>query len=183
MSPAATPPARTPRHRVRRALLACAGLVAAVLPVVLLTAPPQSPPGRADVVVVLGPPQAWRLDWAVRLVGSGRADALLVFTAPGDEPALCTAPGTLDVTCAVPEPFSTRGEARHVRDAMAARGWTRATVVTATPNLLRAQLLLDRCVDGAQVVARREDLAPDRWFARYLWQVGGWAKAVARTGC
>ena len=121
---------------------------------------------------------------AARTHPAGRAGAVLVSVDDDDRVPLCEDPGSLDVTCARPDPFTTRGEARWVRDEMAAHGWDTVTVVTATPNLLRARLLIGRCVpEGVQVVARRERLGLDRWAARYAWQLGGWAKALWSRGC
>lgn len=177
---------RARRRRVRRTLagLLVTALLALAAIVVALVAPPQRAPGTADVVVVLGPPQPWRVEWATELVESGRAGAVLVSVDDDDHVPLCEDPGDLVVRCATPVPFSTRGEARMIRDALAENGWSTATVITATPNLFRAQLLVDRCVeDGVQVVARREQIPLRRWVMRFAWQAGGWAKALTRHGC
>lgn len=186
MTPPVAELTRDGRRRWRRLGVATVTttLVVALAGVPTLVAPPQGPPGVADAVVVLGPPQPWRVAWARELVEQGRAGAVLVSVDDDDRVPLCEDPGSLDVTCARPDPFTTRGEARWVRDEMAAHGWDTVTVVTATPNLLRARLLIRRCVpEGVQVVARRERLGLDRWAARYAWQLGGWAKALWSRGC
>jgi len=188
--PAPAAARRVPPHPHRRRVVrAAAGVVVALLAVALagvplLVAPPQAPPGTADVVVVLGPPQPWRVAWARELVESGRAGAILVSVDADDHVPLCEDPGDLVVRCARPDPFTTRGEARWIRDELRAHGWTTATVVTAAPNLLRARLLVERCVDdGVQVVARREPIGLDRWAMRYAWQAAGWTKALTTRGC
>ncbi|WP_309133825.1 hypothetical protein [Cellulomonas sp.] len=181
------PSAHAPaRRRVRRAAVA---LVAAVLalPAVtapLLVAPPQDPPGTADVAVVLGPPQPWRVEWALELAADGRAGALLVFVDDPAEVPVCVGDTEVPVVCRRPDPFTTRGEARGLRAEMQARGWRTATVITAAPNVVRARWLVGRCVEeGVQVVGRREDIGLDRWVMRYAWQVGGYAKAALDPGC
>jgi len=180
--PRATGALRRLRRAATTVVTAVLGVALAGVPV--LVAPPQDPPGTADVVVVLGPPQAWRVDWARELVADGRASAILLFA---DDPAtvpLCSQTAPVPVVCHRPDPYTTRGEARTLRAEMSARGWRTATVITAAPNVLRARWVVGRCVEeGVQVVGRREDIGLDRWVMRYAWQAGGFVKAALQRGC
>jgi uncharacterized SAM-binding protein YcdF (DUF218 family) len=67
---------------------------------------------------------------------------------------LCASRQRFEVLCPQPDPDTTRGEARMVRDLAARRGWRSVVVVTSTYHARRAQLLLRRCFDGQlQIVA------------------------------
>jgi DUF218 domain len=67
---------------------------------------------------------------------------------------LCASRQRFEVLCPQPDPDTTRGEARMVRDLAARRGWRSVVVVTSTYHARRAQLLLGRCFDGQlQIVA------------------------------
>ena len=140
-----------------------------------------APPARADVVVVLGPAEQWRVDWATQLVHDGVADHLTLSVADPAGSPICQESW---VTCFRPDPFTTRGEARYLAGQMAQRGWTRALGITATPHVERARYIIGRCVhDGVQVVGRAPDEPPWWWAYQYVYQTAGWLRAVTQTGC
>jgi uncharacterized SAM-binding protein YcdF (DUF218 family) len=115
-------------------------------------------PEPADAVVVLGPGRnGERLERAQALIGEHLADTLVVSMARGGQraetDAACAAePAGVEVICFTADPFSTRGEARAVAQLAAARGWEKLLVVTSNYHVRRAQLLFDRCYEGALVV-------------------------------
>ncbi len=81
-------------------------------------------------------------------------------------------------------PFTTRGEARLLQQEMAAHGWRTATVITTTPHVLRARVLMDRCVpSGVNVVGRAIRLRPLDWAHQYLYQTGAFVKVLLNPGC
>jgi hypothetical protein len=140
-----------------------------------------SDPRRADVLLVLGPPEPWRIRWAEELVDRGVAGALLISVPDPHRVAACREAG---VTCFVPDPFTTRGEARFLRAAMTEHGWRTADVITATPHGERARFSLGRCVArGAQVVGRAPGTSVPWWAFQYLYQMVGWVRAVTQSGC
>jgi hypothetical protein len=179
-------PAQRRKRRLWRGILAglasIAAVVAAGLP--LYVFPPVSSPEPADVVFVIGPPDQWRLDWAQQLLAEGTAGALMISTPDPDTGSLCGTDEPDTVECARPEPFTTRGEARWLRSEMAARGWSRAIVITATPHVSRARVIFDRCIpSGVQVVGRSTGLNPAKWAYQYLYQTAGFLKMAFNPGC
>jgi uncharacterized SAM-binding protein YcdF (DUF218 family) len=175
---------------VRRALLLLAlALVAlAVASVPLFALQPDDPlPSRADAVVVLAGSES-RLPVALDLMQRGIAPVLVVSDPEGrdDEArrALCAAGSDrFELVCELPDPYSTRGEARLVARLAAERGWRRIVVVTSRFHLFRARRLLERCYDGELVMRG----APARWWYRPVAVASEWAKlALAETtrrGC
>ncbi|MGH9224462.1 MAG: YdcF family protein, partial [Acidimicrobiales bacterium] len=107
-------------------------------------------PVAAEAVVVLsgdyGDRLAAGLDLMARrvaptLVLAGEPDYLMVIR-------LCQNPQPFEAVCLLPQPDSTRAEARAVADLAAQRGWRRVVVVTSMPHVTRARLLFERCVEG-----------------------------------
>jgi uncharacterized SAM-binding protein YcdF (DUF218 family) len=110
--------------------------------------PGDSPVSPVDAVVVFGARNSERLPEGLRLVQDGVAPALVVMTPPEDR-SICRRTPTFEVICRVPEPFTTRGEARAVGNLARQRGWSSVLLVTSTHHLTRARLLLERCFDGS----------------------------------
>lgn len=146
--------------------------------------PSMSAPRRADVLMVLGPPDPWRIAWARDLVAAGDAGAVLLST---DDPAglaACTERWPVEVFCFRPDPFTTRGEASYLQRAMAEHGWATALVVTATSHVARARFVIGRCVrGGVQVVGRAPGWGLRSWTLQYVRQTAGWARALTQLGC
>ncbi len=147
-------------------------------------------PARVDAIFVLGPPDVSdRLDLAARYAREGYASNLVVSAAvlPAQR-AVCEhgVPGApqVRVTCFQPEPATTRGEAEQLRRLVAAHHWSSVLVVTSTYHISRARMILQRCYSGRllMVPARRGIGAAD-WAYQYLYQTGGYAKALLNPGC
>ena len=163
-----------------------AALVAVlVCPLSLLVFPSQRPVGRADVVFVIGPPDGWRVDWAKQLVNNGLARAMMISVPDVQGWDLCAvgSSGGVQVFCERPDPFTTQGEARWLRDMMAQHGWGSATVITVTPHVSRTRLYFERCIPaGVNVVGRSTGLdSAGDWLRQYRYQLGAMLKAVFIT--
>lgn len=158
--------------------------VLATVSVPLYAAPSMQAPRDADVAVVLGPPTTRRQQWARQLADEGRVGAVLVSVPdPSTDPA-CRQDWPVPVVCFRPDPFTTRGEARYLRDAMAVHGWATALVITSTPHVTRTRYVMGRCLPtGVQVVGRAPGATPWWWAYQYLYQTAGWVKALAQDGC
>jgi uncharacterized SAM-binding protein YcdF (DUF218 family) len=97
-----------------------------------------SHPRRADAIVVLGPSLPDRVAQAVRLADELGVGQLAVSI--GDTSGQATAypcagaPAALEVTCFVPAPYTTRGEAREVGTLARERGWRSVIVIAPTPS-------------------------------------------------
>jgi hypothetical protein len=141
-------------------------------------------PAHADVVLVLGPPSAQRVEEAERLLDDGVAGTALVSVpydwTPWHLVGVCARP---DVICADPDPRSTRGEARMLERYADERGWRSAVVVTARAHVSRARMLVGRCFAGdVSMVATAEP--PYRgWAYQYAYQTAATVKAWFLQGC
>jgi hypothetical protein len=92
---------------------------------------------------------------------------------------LCASRQRFEVLCPQPDPDTTRGEARMVRDLAARRGWRSVVVVTSTYHARRAQLLLGRCFDGQlQIVAAPPHEQWLRTWARANVELAGLLRAL-----
>ncbi|MCS5713712.1 YdcF family protein [Herbiconiux sp. CPCC 205716] len=165
-----------------------------VVAVRLIVFPDLSDPTKADAVLVLGPPTVQRLETAQTLMDDGLATNLVISVPEGVEDDqehtrlrdLCLGRSDRPVECITPEPFTTQGEARLAERLMEQRGWTSLLVVTSVTHVSRAQLLFDRCLDGAaraQFVSDERDYDARRWADEFLYQSGAWLKAVLTPGC
>jgi uncharacterized SAM-binding protein YcdF (DUF218 family) len=133
-------------------------------------------PAEADAVVVLAGSDV-RLPVALRLMKDGVAPTLVVSDGFNDEDEerrrLCTGPPTpYTLVCRKPDPYSTRGEARMIRDLARARGWDSIVVVTSRYHLLRTRMLVGRCYGGD--LAMRG--ASDAWWYLPIASALEWAK-------
>ena len=89
-----------------------------------------------------------RLRAAVALAVAGAAPALVVVRGGVVAPELLDAPLPFEVFTFVPDPSTTRGEARGVARLAEERGWHRILVVTSTYHVLRAGLIFRRALRG-----------------------------------
>jgi uncharacterized SAM-binding protein YcdF (DUF218 family) len=123
------------------ALAAAAGLVARRLFLV----PRVDAPVAADAVVALDGDRPRRLRAAVALAAAGVAPVLVVVRADGVAPELVAAAELpFELISFVPDPSTTRGEARAVAALARERGWRRLVVVTSTYHVTRARMIF-RC--------------------------------------
>lgn len=145
-------------------------------------------PRRVDVIMVLGGRQDGREQFAIRLAERGLAGTVLVSD-PYSRPdaymeAICDVPHGVRVICFDPQPRTTRGEARFLRDASQRNGWRSAMVVTFSPHVTRSDYIVSRCYTGNLVmVDYRERLPLTYWAWMYVYQTAGFARAALQSGC
>ncbi|GGF23038.1 YdcF family protein [Williamsia phyllosphaerae] len=163
-------------------LITLIGLPVYVFPVVA------DSPRPVDVIMVLGGRQDGREDYAISLAEKGLAPVVLVSD-PYDQTdpymqAICDRPHAVKVLCFDPDPRTTRGEARFLRDQAAQNHWNSAMVITFTPHLARADYIVSRCFTGDLVMAEyRSHLDVPYWAYMYAYQTAGFVRAVAQSGC
>lgn len=131
-------------------LVGLAGALAAVLATAGFLAPHDDPTGRPDAVVVLGGGSPARADLGIELADELDAELVLSFTA-GRHARQAGRYCGVDARCFEPEPLSTAGEAREVRDLSAAAGWDEILVVTTDFHTSRSRLLFEQCLDDGAV--------------------------------
>ncbi|WP_334685818.1 YdcF family protein [Arthrobacter sp. CAN_A2] len=185
------PPAQ--RRRLARGLrmagvLLVAGLAAwLVLAWTLFYDPPLGPAGRADAVVVLAGAAAERLPLGQDLVDDGVADELVLSSTglPGNTAtdAVC-AEENPRITCFVPDPLTTRGEARAVAALARDNGWDDIVVVTSAYHVTRASVNLAQCSTADITMAgSRPDLGAPGWLARFVEESTALVASVVRPAC
>ncbi|EFV14034.2 YdcF family protein [Segniliparus rugosus] len=147
-----------------------------------------SPLRPADAVVVLGGAPYERFRYGIGLGERGLAPQVVISNSIGpDDPVMrqiCAAPTHVRLTCFLPVPWSTRGEAQEIRRLAASRHWRSIIVVTTTAHIERARYIVRRCFAGD---IQMTDYPERRgaWESVYGWiyQTGGWLNAITQTGC
>lgn len=142
-------------------------------------------------MVVLGPvSKEGRLALADRLTGQGMSRTLLYSVVPDQAGPIGTicADGAPDrpvqPACFVPDPLTTRGEARAVSRMAAEHGWHHVILVTSDYHVERSRMIFGRCFHGSlQVVAPSTDLSVKGWVFHSGYQTAGFLKAWLQTGC
>lgn len=145
----------------------------------------------ADAVVMFVGGRGERLDAALEVVEAGNVGALVIpngATASWPQAnALCDGRTDVgvEVLCPVPDPDTTRGEARAIAAVAAEHGWGTLVVVTSTYHLERATLLLGRCFSGeVSAVEASPVLSLWGWVSRLTHEWAGVAKArLLERGC
>jgi len=157
--------------------------------------PASDEPRAVDAVFVIGPPTDVRIDLAERMIADGLTDTLVVSL--GDSAwerenapaaiAACNQPQDYTAYCTQPDPFSTRGEARWMRDLVDQHGWESVAVITTTPHISRTRAIFERCWEGEDggiaYIESGEDLRPMYWVHQYLYQTVAFAKVAVERGC
>jgi uncharacterized SAM-binding protein YcdF (DUF218 family) len=130
-------------HVPWQAVVALAGAAAAAR---LFAFPRTDAAVTADAVVALDGDRPRRVRAAVGLAAAGHAPVLVLVRGDAVAPELVAGDAGLpfDVVTFVPEPSSTRGEARGVATLARERGWRRILVVTSTTHVTRARLIFRR---------------------------------------
>lgn len=143
----------------------------------------------ADAIVVLGGNPYDRFEYGLDLAERGLSTQVVLSNSVGADDTrmreLCARTITgVQVTCFLPEPWTTRGEAQEVQRLAAARGWDDIIVVTTTAHLERARFILERCYGRAMQMT---DFPEQRGTAETVfgwgYQSAGWLKALYQTGC
>jgi len=177
--------------RIVIATLAAAAAVA-VLGAPFYAFPAHDEPREVDAVYVIGPPTGPRIELAERMIADGLADELVISLAEWPQErerwtaaaAACDAPRDYPVHCEQPDPFTTRGEARWMRELIDQEGWDSVAVITVTPHLTRTRVIMERCWDGdLSYLDSGESLAPWVWAYQYLYQTLAFVKVWMEDGC
>jgi uncharacterized SAM-binding protein YcdF (DUF218 family) len=144
---------------------------------------------HADAILILGgfgdPRYSFGLNlaaqgWAPNLVVSNPREASHVW-----ERNFCaTPPPRLDLHCFVPDPPTTKGEARELRRLASQYGWRTVIVITFRPHISRARFILEQCFNGDLVmVASPARISAPRWAFQYIYQTAGYVRALLQPGC
>lgn len=144
-----TPGLKRWRFLLGRVVAGCAGVVLAwaCVGVPLFVLPATDPLSRSDVLLVLAP-TANRMEYAEQLMDQAFADTLAISVPKGKgrlRPAACDQDRSYQVVCFDPQPVTTQGEARGLRQLSKEYGWKNANVLTAQRHVTRAKVLLERC--------------------------------------
>ncbi|MFC7448777.1 YdcF family protein [Rhodococcus daqingensis] len=176
--------------RRRLAAAVCLLLTTATIGGVPAYVRPQVDPLRpADAIVVLGGADWRRYPFGIELGLDGWAPTVVLSNPEGAEndwlTHVCATPQKgIELDCIVPDPPTTRGEARELGRLAQQNGWRHLIVVTFTPHISRARFILHRCFDGdLTMVSSPGDISPPRWVFEYLYQTAGYLKAVLPPGC
>ena len=185
-----TRPAR-PYRRLRRYLAVLLVLLLAWLigGYLVIVTPSTDKPRSVDAVLVLGPPEeAGALARGRQLVEAGYARNLLVSVTAINTPAVdqfCrTGLAGVNVTCFIPSPTTTQGEARYLAATATRRGWKSVIVCTVTYHVSRCRLRIERCFHGTTLmIAADQHITADVWRYQFLYESGAWVKALIQSSC
>ena len=84
----------------------------------------------------------------------------------------------------MPDPSTTKGEGRTLRQLADENGWRTVIVVTFTPHVSRARFILAQCFDGALIMAASPGpTSALSWAFQYLYQTAGYVRALLQPGC
>ncbi|MEZ5244776.1 MAG: ElyC/SanA/YdcF family protein [Acidimicrobiales bacterium] len=179
------------RRRILLSTLAALVVLGGLLTERWFVHPHKDEPGTADAIFVLGG-GGDRVGYALDLARDGVATEV-VFASPfvASENVWAARPcnrvrpprfsDEVTFTCYEPDPATTRGEARLLRDLAAERGWETVVVVASTDQITRARRLIARCWDGeVRVTGPDHD---DPWPIRALYEWGAGIKATLLRGC
>ncbi|MGW0042435.1 YdcF family protein [Rhodococcus sp. NPDC003348] len=151
---------------------------------------PQIDPLRpADAVIVLGGADWSRYPYGIELAQNGWAPQVIFSNPAGVSDnwmaKACAEPHPdFELLCFVPDPPTTRGEAKELNRLAEQYHWNHVIVVTFTPHISRARFILERCFDGElTMVASPGEISSPRWFYEYAYQSVGYLKAVLQPGC
>ena len=147
--------------------------------------PPSDNPRRTDLIVVLGPWQErGRLFEGTALAHRFPSSALYLSAYDLREcPLLRRMTERADAQCFVPDPFTTRGEARAAADFASLHGYRSMTMVTTGDQLIRGGVRFRRCFAGPVRLALARSSFAFRWH-RLLYQNAAMVKAlVFERGC
>lgn len=146
--------------------------------------PRVDPVMAADAVVVLGQPDASSMQRAQQLLDDGVSQRLVLIIPFGPPPQCTNPPSGVTVYCVVPQPQTTRGDARAIRRLAATHHWTRLVVVTWSSHVSRSRMLIHRCFGGTlAVTSYPPGMNTLDWAHEYLYQTGAYLKALLTPTC
>ncbi|MCX5041703.1 YdcF family protein [Aldersonia sp. NBC_00410] len=166
-------------------------LIFAVAGVPLYVSPKTDELHKADAIFVLGGSGDGRYTAALELALKGLAPRVVMSNPIASTEGniwladLCEHKRyDFDVMCFLPDPMTTRGEARELGRLATEEGWHSVIVVTYTPQISRARYIIDRCYDGEVMMANtQEDVAVSAIAWNYMYQTAGFARAFLQSGC
>lgn len=179
------------RRKILLSTLAVVVVAGSVLTVRWFVDPHKDDPGTADAIFVLGG-GGDRVGFALDLVRDGVSDTAVfasefvesqgVWAArPCNDVRPDDVPESATFECHEPDPATTRGEARLLRDLATERGWDTVVVVASTDQITRARRLVERCWDGEARFTGPDHDQP--WPIRALYEWGAGLKATVLRGC
>ena len=187
-----------PRRRrlvARWLVFFCTPIIVAVIAGLPVYVRPQIDPLRhADAILVLGGRDYDRYPFGIGLGEHGWAPTV-VLSVDRWRTGLCATPHPhLNLRCFIPDPPTTKGEARELHSLAATYGWRTIIVVTYRPHISRARFILEQCFDGNLVMVespggsgvsagRAVHLSTLGWAYQYIYQTAGYARAVLEPGC
>lgn len=145
--------------------------------------PPQGTPSNADLIYILGPPTKQRVARAEELRREGISTRILVSVAQANsriytarQLPICS---ERDVTCEVPDPLKTRGEASMLSNFTKTHPVHNTAILTFAPQVMRARFIFAKCYKGeVSIVSVREPLGLQDWVFEYVYQTAGFLKAT-----
>jgi hypothetical protein len=179
-------PRRTNKHIVRRVMIVLAALVvlAGAALVAQIRYPHLDAVQKADAIVVLGEPDVPALARAQQLLDSGVSDNLLLIIPFGAPPQCGAPPAGVHVFCVIPDPLTTRGDARAIREIAGRHHWNRLVVVTWTSHVSRSRTLIDRCFKGTvMMTSYPTGYSTADWLKEFAHQTAGYVKVAAAPTC
>lgn len=175
-------PGRKRRRRIRlvagltTALVIIAAVVATAVKVYYFPRSDAYDPATTDAVIVLGPPISWRITAAEQLAASSGGIPIYLSTWSG---VVCEP----QFRCVHADPWTTKGEAKALREILARDGVRHPVVLTGTTHLARARYIFHRCVGPwVPVIGVDDHLAVGTLLAEPFYQTAAFVKAVA-TPC
>jgi uncharacterized SAM-binding protein YcdF (DUF218 family) len=143
---------------------------------------------HADAILVLGGPVYSRYSFGIDLGWQAWAPTVVISIPNPTDPWLTNYCNTLhpplNVRCFIPDPPTTKGEARELRHLAANYGWRTVIVVTFRPHISRARFILERCFDGSLImIASPARLSVPGWAFEYVYQTAGYMRASLELGC
>ena len=176
------------RNSVIGSLVGVLVLWVTMILVVLVNPSLSDPPTDADAIVILGPALDDRLNTAIQLAHQLHITQLAISV--GDTPeqidsGYCAEPPAgVHVTCFVPNPYTTRGEAQEIQKLAGGKGWANVIVITSRWHISRAHYLVSRCFGGTiQMVDAHDTLGLWGWVKQSVYQTGAFFKAFVGSGC
>lgn len=183
--------ARTGAGRFRRwSLIVVTVLILAALAGIPVYVRPQIDPLRpADAIIILGGEGHRRYPYGFELGADGWAPDVVVSNPLGTKDDwltdFCASPHReFRLHCFVPDPPTTKGEARELRRLAEQYGWRTVIVVTFRPHISRARYILQRCYNGALIMVESPArISVPKWIGEYVYQTAGYVRAVLQRGC
>lgn len=148
---------------------------------------------RADAIVVLSGEHDGREAYGISLAEQEYAPTVLISNPhrPSDKvmAQACRPRSDIKIICRAPSPATTRGEAIMTRQFAQQYGWKSVIVISWRFHLPRARYIFDQCFTSPdrsvimRDVPRTYPFSVANWQYQYLYQYGGWVKAVIQGQC